>query len=307
MATPLKRICRQVAQLTSRWTAPTSSRTSVVRNAQWHQRRLLHQTFRSMAQQELVENDLDTYLEALDENLPSESELSTAAHAELDQHRELREMMRLAAWEMPFLARYAKPFVGPQRTADKTPLRWRYTTYFSELHPASRKVVVDFKVASLGLRPTEQEKLKKLAGSRYNPETKVVKMSCESFETIAQNKRYLADTLDKLIAEAKDLETDSFEDVPLDTRHHKFKPKLYFPAEWKMTKKRRQKLEKVRREALLAEGKKVEKGQIVSGAAAIEADRQIKLKQAEEAAMAEEKMPLPVGKIGGRQMGQRGR
>ncbi|KAF2216017.1 hypothetical protein CERZMDRAFT_34886 [Cercospora zeae-maydis SCOH1-5] len=260
-----------------------------------------------MAQQELVENDLDTYLEALDENLPSESELATAAHAELDQHRELREMMRLAAWEMPFLAQHAKPFVRPQRTADKTPLRWRYTTYFSELHPASRKVVVEFKAGHLGLRPREAQKLKKLVGSRYNPETKVVKMSCESFETIAQNKRYLADTVDKLIAEAKDLETDSFEDIPLDTRHHKFKPDLGFPNEWKMTKERRQELEKARRESLLAESKRVEEGQIVSGAAAIEADTQVKLKQAEEAAMAEMKAPLPMGKMGKKQMGQRGR
>ncbi|GIZ42420.1 hypothetical protein CKM354_000569200 [Cercospora kikuchii] len=307
MATPLKRVCRQATQTTSRWMGPSISRASVPRTAQWHQCRPLHQATRSMAQQELAENDLDIYLEALDENLPVESELSSAAHAELDQHRELREMMRLAAWEMPFLAQHAKPFVRAERTADKTPLRWRYTTYFSESHPASRKVVVEFKVKHLGLGPKETEKLKKLAGSRYNPETKQFKMSCESFETIAQNKRYLADTVDKLIVEAKDLETDSFEDVPLDTRHHKFKKRMQFPEEWRMTERRRHQLDKERRKALLAEGRKVEEGQIVSGAAAIEADRQIKLKQAEEAVMAEAKKPLPAGKMGKKQMGQRGR
>ena len=258
-----------------------------------------------MAQQEMEVNDLDTYLEALDENLPSEAELSSTAHAELDQHRELREMVRLAAWEMPFLSQHAKPYVAPKKTT--SPLRWRYTTYFSESHPASRKVVVEFTVSHLKLGVREALKLKKLAGSRYNPERNMIRMSCESFETIAQNKRYLADTVNKLIAEAKDLETDSFEDVPLDTRHHKFKKRLQFPPEWNMTEERRLELDAERKRLMIAEGRKVEEGKIVSGAEAIESDRQIKLKQAEEPIMEEARRPLPAGKMGKKQMGQRGR
>lgn len=53
------------------------------------------------------------------------------------------------------------------------------------------------------LSPVQREKLKKLAGVRYNPETDIVKMSCEMFETQAQNKRYLGDLVDELLREAK--------------------------------------------------------------------------------------------------------
>ncbi|KAI5359295.1 Putative ribosomal protein S24/S35 [Septoria linicola] len=307
MAAPLKRVCRQVSQSVPRWTPTPTPRTSTICSAQWPQQsRAIQTSSRCLAQQEIVENDLDNSLEALDENLPSEAELSSTAHAELDQHRELREMMRLAAWEMPFLSQHAKPYTRPEKKGT-SPLRWRYTTYFSETHPASRKVVVEFNVHDLKLGKGETQKLRKLAGSRYNPQSQIVKMSCESFETIAQNKRCLADTVNKLIIEAKDLETDSFEDVPLDTRHHKFKKPMQFPEEWRMTEERRQELEAKRRQALLEEGKKVEQAQIVSGAEAIEADRQLKLKQIEEPIMEEARRPLPAGKQGKKQMGQKGR
>jgi len=38
---------------------------------------------------------------------------------------------------------------------------------------------------------------------RWNPEEDIVKMSCEMFETQAQNKRYLGDLVDKLLEEAR--------------------------------------------------------------------------------------------------------
>jgi small subunit ribosomal protein S35 len=70
-------------------------------------------------------------------------------------------------------------------------------------------------------------------------------MSCEKFEHAAQNKRYLGDLVDKLVAEAKD-DSDMFEDIPLDFRHHKPRSKPQFPEEWKMTKSRAQELETLR-------------------------------------------------------------
>ncbi len=73
-----------------------------------------------------------------------------------------------------------------------------------EFHPADRKVVVEFSPADLTvLTPAQQLKLKKLAGVRYNPEKDIVKMSCERFEHQAQNKRYLGDLVDKMIAMAQ--------------------------------------------------------------------------------------------------------
>lgn len=95
----------------------------------------------------------------------------------------------------------AKPFQPP--TADM-PLRFRYTTYMGEQHPAEKKVVLEFTPADMpNLTEIQRDKLRKLVGVRYNPETDIVKMSCEMFETQAQNKRYLGDLVDKLLEEAR--------------------------------------------------------------------------------------------------------
>lgn len=72
-----------------------------------------------------------------------------------------------------------------------------------EFHPAEKKVVVEFSPEDFGLTEVQQMKLRKLAGPRYNPEKETIKMSCESFEHQAQNKRYLAELVEKLITEAK--------------------------------------------------------------------------------------------------------
>jgi len=99
------------------------------------------------------------------------------------------------------LAELAKPFQPP--TADM-PLRFRYTTYMGEQHPAEKKVVLEFTPADMpNLTEIQRDKLRKLVGVRYNPETDIVKMSCEMFETQAQNKRYLGDLVDKLLEEAR--------------------------------------------------------------------------------------------------------
>lgn len=72
-----------------------------------------------------------------------------------------------------------------------------------EKHPAESKVVCEFATADLPLTPAQREKLIKLAGVRYNPDTDIVRMSCEMFEHQAQNKRYLSDLVDNLMAESK--------------------------------------------------------------------------------------------------------
>ena len=192
-------------------------------------------------------------------------DLSSMGHGELEQHREIREYARYAAWEMPLLTKLWKPFELPK---DTHPLRFRYTTYMGEHHPAEKKVVLKFVPKDLqklaGLTDQQIIKLIKLCGSRYDPETQIVKTSCESFETQAQNKRYLGDLVDKLIAEAKDTH-DMFEDVPLDVRHHKKKPWFEFPEEWLMTPKRKLELEENRSATLQAEEQRQLQGRIVDG------------------------------------------
>ncbi|KAL8827356.1 MAG: hypothetical protein Q9191_003228, partial [Dirinaria sp. TL-2023a] len=193
-------------------------------------------------------------------------DISSTGHGELEQHREKREYARIAAWEMPMLSKLAKPFTLP---ALDQPLRFRYTNYMGETHPAANKIVLEFCTTDLpDLTPPQRAKLIKLVGVRYNPETDNVKMSCEMFETQAQNKRYLGDLVDTLIAEAKNPD-DMYEDVPYDFRHHKFKPKIEFPEEWKMTDERREELGKEVERKALEEGKREEAGRITDGMAII--------------------------------------
>lgn len=95
----------------------------------------------------------------------------------------------------------AKPFVLP---TSSSPLRFRYTTYLGENHPAARKVVLEFCPADMpNLTDVQRRKLIKLLGPRYNPETEVAKMSSDSFDNQAQNKRYLGDLVDTLLVEAR--------------------------------------------------------------------------------------------------------
>lgn len=73
-----------------------------------------------------------------------------------------------------------------------------------EQHPAEKKVVVEFCPADMpNLTNVQTDKLRKLVGTRYNPETDIVRISCEMFETQAQNKRYLGDLVDNLLVEAR--------------------------------------------------------------------------------------------------------
>ena len=94
-------------------------------------------------------------------------------------------------------------------------------------------------------------------------------MSCESFETQAQNKRYLGDLVDTLLTEARDT-SDMFEDVPLDFRHHKFKRTPQFPEEWKMTEERQQQLVQDRELRLEAQNKEINFTGLIDGTSIIE-------------------------------------
>ncbi|KAJ4265433.1 37S ribosomal protein S24, mitochondrial [Fusarium torreyae] len=210
------------------------------------------------------EEDPETNTEELEEF--DEDDITSMAHGKLDEVREMRQYARLAVWELPLLSKYAKPFVPP---TDNQVLRWRYTSYMGESHPAEKKVVVQFAPDDLKLTPVQTEKLKKLAGPRYNPETEIIKMSSDSFEHQAQNKRYLSNLIDDLIAAAKDPK-DTFADIPLDTRHHKVQPKPRFPTEWRMSSERRTQLDEYRRRMAIEDLQKAEGGRLIDGTQVID-------------------------------------
>ncbi|KAF7593078.1 37S ribosomal protein S24, mitochondrial [Aspergillus hancockii] len=194
----------------------------------------------------------------------NDDDITSAAHAELEVHREVREYARIAAWDMPMLSQLAQPFSLPPQTHI---LRFRYTTYMGEEHPAESKVVVELSSKDLApkyLSEAQRQTFLKLVGPRYNPDTDIVRMSCEKFPNRAQNKRYLGDIINTLIKEAKD--GDAFADVPLDLRHHKPKPKLQFPDSWKMTEERKKQIAAHRAERKRLEQ---ERAGIVDGKAVI--------------------------------------
>ncbi|KAI1454470.1 mitochondrial ribosomal subunit protein-domain-containing protein [Annulohypoxylon moriforme] len=229
---------------------PRDHRKATLRKSFWHSE----------------EDDPDLISNETEDDAFEEDDIMGMAHGKLEEFREYREYARIAAWEMPLLSKLAKPFEPP--TAEE-PLRFRYTSYMGEFHPAESKVVVEFSPRDLPLNDAQQLKMKKLLGPRYNPETDVAKMSCEQFEHQAQNKRYLGDLVEKLVARAKD-PSDMFEDIPLDTRHHTFKTKPKFPKEWRMSENRRKFLEDTRQKSLLLDQAKEEAGSLIDGKERIE-------------------------------------
>ena len=278
--------------------------------------------------------EVDEY-ESGEDELFEGDDMSSIAHAELEQHRELREYARIAAWEMPLLSsksllnflqimdmpsgpmppfglscafhlttltqlrltlspqtELATPFEPP---SSSQPLRFRHTTYLGEAHPAANKIVLEFTTADLPLTPAQRLILVKLLGVRYDPQKDLAHISCEMFETSAQNKRYLGDLVDTLMTEARERDAngegedgDRFGDVPVDFRHVRWKSKPKFPEEWKLSEGKRAELERRRGEAEKAEQRRVEMGGMVDGALLIEA--------AAKRAPAVERVPVQIGR-----------
>lgn len=164
---------------------------------------------------------------------------TSTAHIQLWDHRLQRKYNRIAAYEMPLLTKFIKKY--EPKDPKKSPLKFRFTSYMGEEHPAEKKVVVTFSPSNLGLTDNEKHKLCLLAGPRYDYQKDEVKMSSVLFEEPAQNMKYLSGLVDTLIHKAKDPELDRLLELKLDKRHidskankRKFKHTKYqFPEEWK--------------------------------------------------------------------------
>ncbi|KAK9375898.1 mitochondrial 37S ribosomal protein mS35 [Lipomyces chichibuensis] len=167
-------------------------------------------------------------------------DLPPLAHTKMDEHRFKRMYNRVAAWEMPNLRQMATEFV-PRNMKQKEVFEFRYTSLMGQEHESEAKVVVQCRASEVAEtffgkgeeKAKRLHKFKLLCGARYNYTTDIVRMSCENFSNSIQNKQYLVDTLKRLLKESRDLSKDSFEDIPLDTRHVKRKAKTpQFPKEW---------------------------------------------------------------------------
>lgn len=167
-----------------------------------------------------------------------------------------------------------------------------------ETHPAESKVVVEFCPDDFGLTKVQTEKLKKLVGPRYNPEKEIVKMSCENYEHQAQNQSYLLKLIDDLIAAAKDPK-DTFEDIPLDVRHHtKSKAKPKFPKEWRLTDERRAELDTIRQRIAIEDVRKADDGLLMDGGKKIESYLMLKAAEEQEKQREAEALTISSGRGG---------
>ncbi|ORY87092.1 mitochondrial ribosomal subunit protein-domain-containing protein [Protomyces lactucae-debilis] len=152
---------------------------------------------------------------------------------ELHEHRQLRDYYRKIIYELPQLEALKKP---PQKPSATQVLQFRQTTYFGEEHPAMHKVTLQVKLRDLAaaqnLSPVHLSKLVKLAGTRVDHDTLLLRMSSEQFGSAKENRRHLSAVLDKLLAECQ--QGDLFEDVPMDRRHMKKSKRPSFPKHWRV-------------------------------------------------------------------------
>ncbi|RKP15353.1 mitochondrial ribosomal subunit protein-domain-containing protein [Piptocephalis cylindrospora] len=150
----------------------------------------------------------------------------------MEQAEEVVKYQELEEGEFPLLAQFAQPYQPPKESAI---LRIRTIDYLGEKHPLEYKVVLQVSPSKLGLTPTQLHKFLILAGPRYDPIRKELKISSERYQNRTMNLKWASNTLDRLIAEAKDPK-ETFADVPLTFPHSKPKPSYPFPSEWRMSK-----------------------------------------------------------------------
>ncbi|GAA5996332.1 mitochondrial 37S ribosomal protein mS35 RSM24 [Rhodotorula paludigena] len=146
----------------------------------------------------------------------------------LDKQRQILHYLRLEQLQFKDLVAFRQPFVPPSPSAV---VQVRHQHYQGEPHPASRKVTLSVPVSALPLRtPQQTHKLKLLAGARWTPplpgagtrqqgkkDEGTLKIACELFPSERMNEKWCSDTLDKLLAAARDAK-DTFADIPLDPR-----------------------------------------------------------------------------------------
>ncbi|KAG0677042.1 37S ribosomal protein S24, mitochondrial [Pichia californica] len=152
--------------------------------------------------------------------------------------RDLMEFNRKAAFELPQLAQYRKPY-NPVSKKD-APIIYKYTRFIGESHPGERKVVLQLKLKDLQLNENAQHKFKLLSGSRYDHKTDIFLMSSDRYLEPAQNASFLSDVLSDLIKESNN-KPEEYADIPLDKRftnskyakkQRKNKNFIPFPKEW---------------------------------------------------------------------------
>lgn len=147
--------------------------------------------------------------------------------------RKIEQSHRISAYEMPLLAKFRQEYVP---TSNKeTPITLTFNTDFTEDHNThNRRVTLQVKLEDLDLNEKQTVKFKLLSGNKFNHNNDIFKFSTDRFAESTQNARWLVETFNKLLVESKDLTKNTFDGVPVDTRHTKaWKQLPTFPEEWK--------------------------------------------------------------------------
>lgn len=147
------------------------------------------------------------------------------------EKRHVEQLHRVSAYEMPLLAKFRQPYVP----STNTPLQFTFHTDFSDESTATnRKVTLAVQLEELQLEPAQAKKFMLLLGNKFDHNKRLFRLSTDRFPEATQNARWLAETFEKLLSESKDLLKNTFDEVPVDTRHTRArKTPPVFPDAWK--------------------------------------------------------------------------
>jgi small subunit ribosomal protein S35 len=164
---------------------------------------------------------------------PKKSNVNVLASGQTAHDLRRRDHLnRISAFEMPLLAKLRQEYKPKSDT--ETPVKLTYYTDFSnESNNSNRKVTLQVALKDLKLDATAERKFKILSGNKFNHNTNVLRFSVDEHPEPTQNARLIMERFNKLLKESNNKE-DTFEDVPIDTRHTKpIKKAATFPEEWK--------------------------------------------------------------------------
>lgn len=149
------------------------------------------------------------------------------------EKRRIEHLTRVSAYEMPLLAKFRQEY-KPQ-TNQENPIKLSFNTDFTDNNNGfNRTVTLSCRIEDLELNEQQTRKFKILAGNKFNHNKNLFKFSSNQHPEATQNARWLVQTFNKLLNESKDLSKETFDDIPIDTRHNKSKKvKPQFPESWK--------------------------------------------------------------------------